>query len=346
MTDPSDPTDAAAPPAVETPHASADSSNRPLPGPGLPSVRQLAAGPASVAAGPVKAVVETARQGGQLARRPRPGVLAVGPSLARVAAESAWQLASWSLGATVASANFVVKRAMDGESPSAIISDAAHELRRAALHALGVNDVVAAELLNDESVDGPDLASAGAARAQTSEELQRRGTELLRRSNDVHVVEDTHPAFARILTEITPDEARMLRYLYLEGPQPSVDVRTFRPFGIGSVLIAGGMNMIAEYAGSRNPARARPYLTNLARLGLVDFSKEQVSNPGRYQVIEAQPKVVEAIKRAGRFPKIVHRRIQLTEFGEEFVRTCLPLNGRVLPYRDRVLEAGESERRK
>jgi hypothetical protein len=123
-----------------------------------------------------------------------------------------------------------------------------------------------------------------------------------------------------------------------------VDVRTFRPFSIGSELVSGGMNMIAEYAGSRNPQRARPYLTNLSRLGMVDFSKEQVSNPSRYQVIEAQPKVAEAIKRAGHFPKIVHRSIQLTEFGEEFVRTCLPLNGRMVPYRDRVVEAGESER--
>jgi hypothetical protein len=307
----------------------------------LPSARQVAALPVVVATAPVRAVVHSARQGGTLARRPRPGVLRAGPGLARVAAESAWSLASWSLGATIASANFVARRAMEGQSPSAIMSDAAHELRLAAWRALGLNEAVSTEMTSGSAQE-----ATTAARTQTSAELQRRGTELLRRSNDVHVIEDTHPAFARILTEITPDEARMLRYLYLEGPQPSVDVRTFRPFGIGSVLIAGGMNMIAEYAGCRNPDRAHPYLTNLARLGLVDFSKEQVSNPNRYQVIEAQPKVAEAIKRAGRFPKIIHRSIRLTEFGEEFVRTCLPLNGRVVPYRDRVLDAGQTDRRK
>ncbi len=142
----------------------------------------------------------------------------------------------------------------------------------------------------------------------------------------MHVVEDTHPAFARILTEITPDEARMLRYLYLEGPQPSVDVRTFRPFGIGSVLVAEGLNMIAEHAGCRNLERTNPYLVNLSRLGLLVFSKEQVGNPQRYQVVEAQPKVAEALKHAGRMPRTVHRSIALTSFGTEFVRTCLPLN--------------------
>jgi hypothetical protein len=302
---------------------------RPRPGPGTLSARQVAAGSVAAARAPVRAVVETARHG-QLVRRPRPGimgpgVLRAGPSLARVAAESAWQVASWSLGATVASANFVAKRAMEGQSPSAIMTDAANELRLAARRVLGLPKAGMSGAGENEPMASP--------RAQTSAELQRRGTELLRRSNDVHVVEDTHPAFARILTEITPDEARILRYLYLEGPQPSIDVRTFRPFGIGSVLIAGGMNMIAEYAGCRNPDRAHPYLTNLARLGMIDFSKEQVSNPNRYQVIEAQPKVLEAIKRAGRLPRIVHRSIQLTEFGEDFVRTCLPLNGRVPPPR-------------
>lgn len=325
-----------------TPAGGRPPTRRPRPGPGLPSARQVAALPVTVATAPMKAVVRNARQGGPLARRPRPGVLRAAPGLGRVAAESAWQLANWSLGVTAASANFVARRAMEGQRPSAIMSEAVHELRRAAWRALGIDETVASEM----SSSGAQPEASVAARTQTSAELQRRGTELLRRSNDVHVVEDTHPAFARILTEITPDEARMLRYLYLEGPQPAVDVRTFRPFGIGSVLVAGGMNMIAEYAGCRNPDRAHPYLTNLARLGLVDFSKEQVSNPNRYQVIEAQPKVAEAIKRAGRFPKIVHRSIQLTEFGEEFVRTCLPLNGRVVPYRERVLDAGAPRRRR
>src|SRR5204863_4814974 len=109
----------------------------------------------------------------------------------------------------------------------------------------------------------------------TTDDLRVHGEDLLRRSNDVHIAEDTHPAFARILAELTPDEARILRYLYLNGPQPSVDVRTNRPLGIGSELVAGGLNMIAEHAGCRHLDRIHPYLTNLNRLGPIEFSKEQ-----------------------------------------------------------------------
>jgi hypothetical protein len=258
------------------------------------------------------------------ALRPRPSLVAAAPGLARFAAVSAWHAVGWSVGAAFAGASYVARRTVDGEPAMTIIQDAANDLRDMAWRALGMQD----GMLPDRPLPNRDSPRA------TQEELYKRGSDLLRRSNDVHVVEDTHPAFARILSDITPDEARILRFLYLEGPQPAVDVRTYRPLGIGSELVAGGLNMIAEHAGCRNLDRTSLYLTNLNRLGLIDFSKEQVSNPSRYQVIEAQPKVTEAMKRAGRMPRTVHRSIHLNQFGEEFVRTCLPLNPRVIPHRE------------
>ena len=168
-----------------------------------------------------------------------------------------------------------------------------------------------------------------------------RGQNLLRRSNEVGKQDDTHPAFARILTEITPDEARVLRFLYMSGPQPAIDVRTNRPLGIGSQLVAGGLNMIAEMAGCQNVDRIHPYLTNLFRLGLVEFSKEKVSNPQRYQLIEAQPKVADAMKQAGRWPRLVQRSVHLNSFGEEFCATCLPVDGAPGSARQRTLAPNE-----
>ncbi len=248
------------------------------------------------------------------------GVIGAASGVARFAAVSAWHAVAWSLNAGVSGTNYVVKRAMHGEPATAIVQDAATDLRAAAWRALGVS----------EHGLGPERASSrnsnSASSAATTADLQRRGRNLMRRAGDVHQAEDTHPAFARILSEITPDEARILRHLYLDGPQPSIDVRTNRPLGIGSELVEGGLNMIAEHAGCRYVERISPYLTNLQRLGLIEFSKEQVSNPQRYQVIEAQPKVTDALKRAGRMPKMVQRSIHLNAFGTDFVRTCLPVD--------------------
>jgi hypothetical protein len=257
------------------------------------------------------------------------GILKAMPGLARVVSSSAWNVLEWSVDATRVSATYVAERASAGEAPGLILQEAAADLRDYAARAFG----------NLNAATRPEPAPASVITpAEPGNELLRRGGELLRRSNDVHVDEAIHPAFARILTEITPDEARILRFLCLEGPQPALDIRTFRPFGIGSTLVAAGLNMIAEHAGCRYVGRIEMYLTNLSRLGLVDVSKEQVEDPQRYQVIEAQPKTADALKRAGRAPKLVQRSIRLTAFGAEFVRSSLPLDTRVVSERNRVIE--------
>lgn len=244
------------------------------------------------------------------------GLLRAAPRVARVAAASSWRVASWAARTTLASTSLVARHAASGDPPQTVVQNIALDLRAAAWHALGLN----------EDTDPHGVPESIAPVHSSLDDLRGRGNDLIRRSNDVHLDEDAHPAFARILAELTPDEARILRFLSTHGPQPAVDIRTNRPFGIGSELVADGLNMIGEFAGCRNVERIHPYLTNLNRLGLVEFSKEQVSNPQRYQLLEAQPKVTETMRSAGRWPRIVQRSIALNAFGEDFCRTCLPLD--------------------
>lgn len=154
--------------------------------------------------------------------------------------------------------------------------------------------------------------------------LRDRGAELLERSADVEYEEQFHPAYERILTQLAPDEARILRLLATRGAQPAVDVRAGRTLGIGSEMVAPGLNMIGAEAGCRYLDRVPAYLNNLYRLGLIWFSREPLEDPTDYQVLEAQPDVIEA-KRAGGRAKTVRRSISLTPFGEDFCRICLPL---------------------
>lgn len=156
----------------------------------------------------------------------------------------------------------------------------------------------------------------------TNRVLRTEGAALLHRSRDVRYSEEAHPAYERILTELAPDEARILRLLLLDGPQPSVDVRTGGPLGVlSSRLIAPGLSMIGARAGCRYVERVPSYLNNLFRLGMVWFSRETLRDPMRYQVLEAQPDVLEAVH-AVRYAKIVRRSIHLTPFGEDFCRVC------------------------
>ena len=57
--------------------------------------------------------------------------------------------------------------------------------------------------------------------------------------------------------------------------------------------------MIGAEAGCRRPERVPAYLNNLYRLGLIWFSREAVPEQSRYQVLEAQPDVVEALQLQG-----------------------------------------------
>ena len=120
-----------------------------------------------------------------------------------------------------------------------------------------------------------------------------------------------------------PDEGRILRFLALSGPQPAVDVRAGLP--LASELVSQGRTMIGEESGCLHGDRIHPYLDNLHRLGLIWFSREPVKEPRRYQVLEAQPDVVEALGKGGRLARTVRRSILLTPFGEDFCAVCLTL---------------------
>jgi hypothetical protein len=239
----------------------------------------------------------------------------VAPGLFRVAATSCWRAVSWTVDTSITTGSKIVNSAVSGASPAQIVQETTAEFRSAARRALGFGN-------GDEEHA---FAEREGERRLTTDELRQRGAALLYRSADVRFTEDMHPAYERILGEIAPDEARILRFLALNGAQPTVDVRTSRPFGVGSELIAEGLSMIGEQAGCRFLDRTNSYLNNLFRLGLVWFSKEKVEAT-RYQVVEVQPVVVEAMKRAGRAPSTVHRSIHLTPFGQDFCATCLPMD--------------------
>jgi hypothetical protein len=158
----------------------------------------------------------------------------------------------------------------------------------------------------------------------SAQALRAYGAELLRRSADVEADDGVHPAYARILEQLAPDEARILRLLATEGDQPAVDVRSSPLLGLGSQMVAEGLSMIGPEAGLRHVERVASYLNNLNRLGLIWFSKEPIQDPIRYQVLEAQPEVLREIKGSGR-AKSVQRSIRLTPFGHDFCLACLPL---------------------
>lgn len=253
------------------------------------------------------------------------------PGIVRIGASAGARTAGWTARAYLRAGNRLVHAAVSGESAAELLHDVEDGVRGYAREVLGITAID--ERLPDalrergtpavEPTERPAQSGTRDLRA-----LQDKGAELLHRSRDVGYEEAAHPAYQRIIDEIAPDEARVLRYLTIEGPQASVDVRSGKtplinsPI-IGTNMVAPGLSMIGPNAGVRYVERVPAYLNNLFRLGLIWFSREPLEDPLRYQVLEAQPDVLTALHGPGK-TKTVRRSILLTPFGEDFCRICLP----------------------
>jgi hypothetical protein len=265
---------------------------------------------------------------------PVPSLSKALPGLLRIGMGAGMRTAEWTAGASLRAGERVVKAAVSGESAAELLHDVEQGVRGYAREVLGITaiDERLPEALRERraAAAAQPNPAPGAAAAATRDlrSLQDKGADLLYKSTDVRYEEAAHPAYERIIDEIAPDEARILRYLTIEGPQPSVDVRMGKtplinsPI-IGTNMVAPGLSMIGQNAGVRYVERVPAYLNNLFRLGLIWFSREPIEDPLRYQVLEAQPDVLKALHAPGK-TKTVRRSILMTPFGEDFCRICLP----------------------
>ncbi|MFR9752963.1 Abi-alpha family protein [Nocardia sp. 004] len=246
---------------------------------------------------------------GELPRRVTTPVAAAraATGLARFAVTTVTEVAVWSVGTAVGVTATVARRSIEGVPRREVFAEAEAELRDALRRALGL----------------PDAAISPAPEHPPT--LREQGAALLRWSAGTEDEDDNHPAFAGMLAELTPDEARILRFLYTDGSQPSIDIRTGRPRAFGAERLGAMLTLIGEQAGLRFPNRIQQYLTNLRRLGLIEHAREPVGNPNRYQLLEAQSPVREILKRSGFGTKVIYRSVVLTDFGTDFVATCLPV---------------------
>ncbi len=235
--------------------------------------------------------------------------------LARLAGSSLLRAMGAITKGTVDTANEIAHEVRSGEPITEIVDTRVEQVRHAAVSALG---------LEDEHHGGTGIAKRGT----TATDLRAIGDAMISSGWDPQVQpRDLHPAFASILNELTPDEARILRFLAVAGPQPSIDVRTKAPFGIGSQRLAGGINMVAYMSGCTWPDRDHHYLANLNRLGLVRFSEEPVADFRRYSFIEAQPPAQAAFKKVKGKAVSQYRSIYLSLFGRQFCEICFTFDG-------------------
>lgn len=158
--------------------------------------------------------------------------------------------------------------------------------------------------------------------------LRQQGMELLKRSTALDDPEE-HPALARILTEISPDEARVIRFLATTGPHAVIDVVAHNPMTRKRRELVHNFSIVGREAGCIRPDYAPIYLDNLARLGVAVIRDYRLRSQPNYDLLYCQPEVQDVKKPQGRLIRlrIVHKGVELSGFGKVLYQNCLETPG-------------------
>lgn len=161
----------------------------------------------------------------------------------------------------------------------------------------------------------------------TSEELEELFLNLLTSASNQAKEGIVHPSFANIISELSSDEARILNYLKTEKqPICTVNIRVNYNDGLYSDYYHDttvfDCNDVIKF---RNNIRA--YLENMKRLGLIKAwgiptDAEQYKQIEEY--LEPSKNAIEQEK--SEYSSVVYKRsyYDFTEFGKNFINSCLP----------------------
>jgi hypothetical protein len=194
------------------------------------------------------------------------------------------------------------------------------------------------------------LVAPGEVSASDEELVRRRFDELIARSTDVDDRPGL-PAFLEVIAQLTPDEARILRWLSDQGSAPVLDLEAVSLVGRGTRTVLANQTLVAERAGCVTVDDVDTYLSNLARLGIVAFSDEELAEHDDYQLIEGTAVYRAALRqyRDERLWRTRSRRrsLRLTPFGHRFLTVCTgrerPDPSAQLPHSTSARSRGASE---
>lgn len=205
------------------------------------------------------------------------------------------------------------------------LEDLRHELARHAREWLELP-----ETLTQGTLAGTAVSSVRRAvpepNLEADELLRRRFRDLLARSSDV-MDDYGEPALLEIVQQMSPDEARLLKFLADEGPTPYIDLMRTSVVGTGADAVLYHLSMAPARAGCRHAERGQAYLENLRRLGLIALPKSEVEGHADYQLLEGLEIYIETSKeiRADRNsrPKMRKGHIVLTALGERLIELAM-----------------------
>ncbi len=231
--------------------------------------------------------------------------------------------------------NYGLSVAQATEMAFAIFREYYPQLRAEALEEL--NQLVIEKLSNipEENIVPPNarIAVPTLQNASITEDPDVRElyANLLANSMNRIVKNGIHPSYVDIINQLTPDEAKILNYLYKNKLVPTIGLKVNKTTG-GYLEVLHSFTNIAELCGCEDTNNYERHITNLTRLGLVKIPDgESLTDKSKYEALKNHPYITGQKRHLETLDQVstveyTEGHIELTVFGINFCSCCLEIH--------------------
>lgn len=143
---------------------------------------------------------------------------------------------------------------------------------------------------------------------------------------DGHDPEGMTPALLTITSQLSPDEARILRHLDEADRVPVLSVMAGSMARRTGPVVAEHLTMVVQRSGGDHPERAPEYVGNLLRLGLCAVEDETPTGHPDIDLVTAGEHfqdAIRAVREQGARPRVHTGTLRLTALGRQLVAIAL-----------------------
>lgn len=178
----------------------------------------------------------------------------------------------------------------------------------------------------DPRIAVPALQNASITR---EEEIRILYANLLANSMNNIVKNGIHPSFIEIIKQLTPDEAKILRYLHMHYPFAPVITLRYEDEKHAGVDVIKHFSNLGELSHCERPFEVSMYFDNLIRLGLIEITmSSSIVDKSHYEPLKNHQyikHIVSSTKSNEKYNRTVYKEgyLSVTDLGRAFCDVCL-----------------------
>ena len=164
-----------------------------------------------------------------------------------------------------------------------------------------------------------------------NEELRDMYANLLANSMNCVVKNGVHPGFVEIIKQLSPDEAKFLKYMRTNKVIPTISLKyVYTDFKKGGINVVKEFTNVPMLANCEQTYNGEQYIDNLVRLGLLERDTiNAFIDKAIYDPLKQDPEFMrhndDDVAKYYGFDKceVKEHIVRLTAFGEKFCSICL-----------------------